>query len=381
MLDSTFREIKAMQSAVGSAASSAATNPYIRFLPGAHANLLIAASLLAAGIAVAQAEPVKTDHTQVELLAEQSAIQPGQPFTLGLSLTPDPGWHTYWINPGDAGKPASLRWDAPEGLEFGELQFPAPGFVPFMSMMSYGYNEPTLLLVDVIQSQPAAPGVVAINARASWLVCDDKLCVPERANLSIELPVASEGSPSGGVEAWKEAAFAEARALQPQAVDWQAEFYESGGEVVFDVSTPLPLADAASLYLFPEAVSMIDHTAAQQVGLWPDRVRVSVPAGSRIGRYDETGMVVSVAMDGAPTQSFRLRAQRAGEPGDAPVQAPAALSVTPGGGSHGGTGAATFTSADSGSAAAGGGASSKQQRKRRRALAGDSVCDSWRADP
>ena len=291
------------------------------------------------------ATPVKTLHTQAELLAESAGIQPGEPFTLGLSLTPDPGWHTYWINPGDAGKAASLKWDAPEGLEFGELEFPAPGFIPFMGLMSYGYSEPTLLLVDVVQTQPVAGDALRLRARALWLVCDDKLCIPERADLELEIPVerGNEVRPrlalGGGQdvlppttsEDWRVQAFAEARALQPQPADWPAAFHESGGEVVFELATPLSLEDAASLYLFPEAEGMIDHTASQQVDVWSDRIRVAVPSGPRVARYEETGLVLSMAMDGAPRQAFSLSAQRSEGSGEHSGEALMSLSVPPGG--------------------------------------------------
>src|ERR1043165_6654702 len=32
-------------------------------------------------------------------------VQPGKAFTLGIRLKIEPGWHTYWKNPGDAGLP------------------------------------------------------------------------------------------------------------------------------------------------------------------------------------------------------------------------------------------------------------------------------------
>lgn len=313
------------------------------------------ASLMAAWVVLApqsaQAAPVKTGHTQAELLAEDSSVQPGQPFAVGLSLTPDPGWHTYWINPGDAGKPAELRWDAPEGLEFGDIGFPAPGFVPFMGMMSYGYNEPTLLLVDVIQTAPVAGDMLVINARANWLVCDDKLCIPERANLTLEIPVTEGGSPVADSEGWRVAAFAEARALLPQPAEWPATFHESDGEVVFELATPLSLEDAASLYLFPEAQGMIDHTASQRIDVWSDRIRVAVPPGRRVARYEDTGLVLSMAMDGAPRQAFSLSAQRSDGPTESRADELASLIVPPGdaaaagGGGHASGGAGGSSSA------------------------------------
>ena len=336
------------------------------------AGVIAGLAVLAGG--VAQAVPVRTGHTQAELLAEVASVKPGQAFTVGLSLTPDPGWHTYWINPGDAGKPARIRWDAPEGLEFGELAFPAPGFVPFMGLMSYGYNEPTLLLAEATQTAPPVGGMLAIKARASWLVCDDKLCIPERADLSLEIPVAGEpfigegaaGEPPAESGDWRFAAFAEARALLPQPVGWTAAFHESDGEIVFELATPLSLERAAGLYLFPEAEGMIDHTAPQQIDVWPDRVRVAVPAGPRAARYQDTGLVLSMEMAGAPRQAFGLSARRSQGPAEHGGAAVMSLTAAPGGeaaaggggggrGAGGGSSAGMVSSAGS-AAAAGGGA-------------------------
>ena len=286
-------------------------------------------------IQIAEAAPVKTGNTQAELLAETSSVRPGEPFTLGLKLSPNPGWHTYWINPGDAGKAASLRWDAPEGLEFGDLEFPAPGFVPFLSMMSYGYNEPTLLLVDVVQTSPVSGDRLLIRSRASWLVCDDKVCIPERAELELEVPVSSGDAPDSGREAWRVAEFAQARALLPQAMKWPAAFFQRGDELVFDISTPLSLQQASGLYLFPEATGMIDHTAEQQVGLWSDRVRVTVPTGPHVARYTETGLVLSVDMENAPRQAFSLTARRVQDTDGRDEQPPAGFGSSPwSGGGH-----------------------------------------------
>ena len=307
-------------------------------------------------IPLAQAFPVKTDHTQAELLSETSSIRSGETFTLGLKLTPDPGWHTYWINPGDAGKAASLRWEAPEALEFGELGFPAPGFVPFMDLMSYGYNEPTLLLLEVAQKEPLSGDRLSLRARASWLVCDDKLCIPERADLELEIPIADGDAPELGNEEWRVAEFARARALQPQAMEWPAQFFPSGGELVFEISTPLSLQQASGLYLFPEAEGMIDHTAEQRVDLWSDRVRISVPTGPRVARYETTRLVLSVDMEDGPRQAFSLTARRADESDENMDAAPVGFSSSPwDGGGHAVAGGAPAGSGGAAGSGAGAG--------------------------
>ena len=48
-------------------------------------------------------------YSEVSLLAEITSIRPGQPFTVALRITLDPGWHTYWVNGGDAGLPLAVR--------------------------------------------------------------------------------------------------------------------------------------------------------------------------------------------------------------------------------------------------------------------------------
>jgi DsbC/DsbD-like thiol-disulfide interchange protein len=57
----------------------------------------------------------QADHIQVELISEMRTVRAGEPFWVALRLVPDPGWHTYWRNPGDSGLETRIRWTLPEG--------------------------------------------------------------------------------------------------------------------------------------------------------------------------------------------------------------------------------------------------------------------------
>ena len=47
---------------------------------------------------------VTTPQVRAELVAHApQGVQAGQPFWLGLQIQHQPGWHTYWLNPGDSG--------------------------------------------------------------------------------------------------------------------------------------------------------------------------------------------------------------------------------------------------------------------------------------
>ena len=77
--------------------------------------------LLAATPAFAQSV-VQTENVRAELLADASAIKPGEPFWVGLRQTIRPKWHTYWKNPGDSGLPTEITWKLPEALAGGVMR-------------------------------------------------------------------------------------------------------------------------------------------------------------------------------------------------------------------------------------------------------------------
>src|SRR6478609_5887049 len=90
-----------------------------------HGELRCAGFVLAvwtAGLAV----PQVVHHAHVELLSRQAAITPGSDLQLGIHFILEPGWHIYWINPGDSGQPPSFQWQLPSGFTAGEIQWPRP---------------------------------------------------------------------------------------------------------------------------------------------------------------------------------------------------------------------------------------------------------------
>jgi len=70
----------------------------------------------------APAAPVRTEHVEAELVAERSAVTPGESLTVALRLRMIPHWHTYWRNPGDSGQKTEIAWTLPQGFKAGEIQ-------------------------------------------------------------------------------------------------------------------------------------------------------------------------------------------------------------------------------------------------------------------
>lgn len=151
--------------------------PFIRYLPFL---LMFACPLWAGSIA-------KTPQLTVDLVAEPTPIISGKTVTLALRFNPVPGWHIYWENPGDSGLPPSVTWKLPSGWTAGPLQFPFPEKILLPPLVSYGYEQETLLLTTfTIPLYEYLPSSFPIEADIEWLVCKET-CLPGKAHLNLTL--------------------------------------------------------------------------------------------------------------------------------------------------------------------------------------------------
>ena len=151
------------------------------------------ASLCFALVFSVSAQAVKSPHVDAELLSELSAVQPGRPFSVGLHLKMEPGWHVYWKNPGDAGLPVSLTWTLPSGFSAGPIQWPYPSRIVAASLVSFGYEGEVLLPVQITLPKQLPKAPVVLHAKAKWVVCQE-ICIPGSAELSLTLPAAAADS-------------------------------------------------------------------------------------------------------------------------------------------------------------------------------------------
>jgi thiol:disulfide interchange protein DsbD len=129
----------------------------------------------------------KTPQLTVDLVAEPTPIISGKTVTLALRFNPVPGWHIYWENPGDSGLPPSVTWKLPSGWTAGPLQFPFPEKILLPPLVSYGYEQETLLLTTfTIPLYEYLPSSFPIEADIEWLVCKET-CLPGKAHLNLTL--------------------------------------------------------------------------------------------------------------------------------------------------------------------------------------------------
>lgn len=167
----------------------------------------------------------RSAHTEVQLVAATTNVTPGATIDFALRMRMDDRWHTYWVNPGDAGLETQLKWTLPQGWQAGEILWPTPMTLKLKDIVNYGYEGEIYLIVPIKVSEKAEPGSVAsVSLRVEWLECDE-ICMPGSANLALELPV-TEGHL---VDSQWADAIATARSQMPQPLpSWEARaWYEN----------------------------------------------------------------------------------------------------------------------------------------------------------
>nr|WP_242445974.1 thioredoxin family protein [Sphingopyxis lindanitolerans] len=238
---------------------------------------LLALAMLA--LAPAQAA---APHITARLVAESAAPAPGGTTAIALTMAPEKGWHGYWKNGGDAGFGLSVDWNLPDGVTVSPFRYPVPEALILFGMMNHVYEHPYALLADVRVDQSVAPGAdLTLTGIANWLACTDKVCVPEKAVISVALKAGN-----GGTAASERARFDAWRARLPQPLDRAGAWERNGDMVRFGV----PLPEGAALdapHLFLETPNVVDYPAKQKFSRNGDWIIVETKAkGAAAGPVD-----------------------------------------------------------------------------------------------
>ena len=270
--------------------------------------------LLAPGV---RAEPATNQPVTAELVAQDTAWQPGRPFWVAVRLTMDTQWHTYWRNPGDAGLATTVDWDLPEGFQAGPLLWPYPKRIVDGTLASYAY-ENTVLLLTEITPPPAWTGTMAVlKARAAWLMCKEA-CIPGNALITLELPV-TNGMPSADGR-WAMPFAATRAALPVEGVDWSVAGDLKEGRLSLRLT---PRADIYNflpddLYFYPHREDLIEHAAGQTLrkegASWLLDIKTSSLMRERPDRIQ--GVLVGPYgwIDGTGTRALRVDVALPGKP-------------------------------------------------------------------
>ncbi len=201
---------------------------------------------------------VQTPRVTTQLIAERGSIRPGQSVAVVLDQKVIDHWHTYWQNPGDTGLPTRIKWTLPAGWSAGPIKWPTPERMTVGPIVNYGYEGKSRLLSELRAPANLATGVpVSIVAEVSWLVCE-KICIPERAKLTLQL---GTDASANGATPGAAAIFREARAALPRGGADNVTFVQDGS--VSALAWPASGAVQSAVF-FPDSNDMLAPTVEQK---------------------------------------------------------------------------------------------------------------------
>ena len=206
--------------------------------------------------ALAQKPPPPPEPVAFSLVAETTALAPGDTAMIGLRFRLDPGWHLYWQGRSDTGLPPRVKVDLPPGCKAGSLLWPAPvRHVSPGKILDHVHENELLLMLPVHVLESAAPGdSLRFAAEADWVVCKE-VCIFGKGRAQAVFPVAASPAPSS-----EALLFVKARERLPESMESAArELILSWNADELDITSP-PF-QRMEFYPFTDSAELIDPIA------------------------------------------------------------------------------------------------------------------------
>ena len=127
--------------------------------------------------------------SSVRLIAAGPVAAGDSRLRAGVEIRLNPGWHTYWRYPGDAGVPPHFDWAGSENLAAVEILWPAPKRIVVEGAISIGYEGDLIFPVRVLPADAKRP--VKLDLKLEFAVCE-RLCVPAEAHARLEIPAGGD---------------------------------------------------------------------------------------------------------------------------------------------------------------------------------------------
>ena len=255
--------------------------------------LLVARMLAPVPAAAPDGRVQRTERIAAELVPMSRWAAPGSTAIVAVRQDIEPGWHTYWRNPGDSGGATTLTWTLPSGVAAGDIVWPLPERQRLAGLMNYGYSGEVYLPVPIEIPASARIGTtIPLTVRALFFVCSAEMCVPDELTLRLDLPVREGAAPLDPrhgaaiqtlVETAPRPAGIEARVALENAV---LTLSAAGG--------PLAGRDPGPSYFFPFEGGVVAHPAPQSGSWGPRGLTLRMQAGGDLRSGGLDGPVAGV---------------------------------------------------------------------------------------
>jgi thiol:disulfide interchange protein DsbD len=238
--------------------------------------LLLAALVLLSVSPRVGAQSFSTTHAKIQLLSEDGAFKPGQTSWIGLYFNMEPGWHIYWINPGDAGEPPKVQWTLPKGFRTGDFRWPTPSRMTTGSVVDYGYQGKVLLAAPLEVPADYKPGTAAtLSADIRYLICS-QVCIPAKGQATLRVPQAKGATPEPAARIFQDTRQSWPKPL-PAGSKAQAAY--NGKNFVLSLDSGSPETKA---FFFPVEEDQVDNDAPQTTTSAGNRVQITLKKSDQL---------------------------------------------------------------------------------------------------
>ncbi|WP_041413877.1 protein-disulfide reductase DsbD domain-containing protein [Sinorhizobium fredii] len=201
------------------------------------AQCLAKASLLVAIFLPSQSQAVTSDWLTspggtIRLVASQPKPDGSIPAILEIKL--EPGWKTYWRDPGASGIPPQITLDPTGGVALEGIRFPAPKTFGEGAGRYVGYD--SSVAFPLVLKRASDDKDLAVRASVFLGVCED-ICIPVQGTLDLALKSGDFDNPLDAARIEK----AVAALPEPPSDDFRitkAAFDEDAGIIHLDLRLP-----------------------------------------------------------------------------------------------------------------------------------------------
>ncbi len=206
-------------------------------------------------------------NSSFEVIPEKNVISNESEIFLIVRFNLDKNWHTYWINPGDSGDPASFNWDLPEGFNISKPIWPTPELIPYPPLTTFGYTDELKLLFKL--SLPKEFDEISkFSVISKWLVCAE-VCIPQEGKVNFVL---SKGI-SNDLSIQK-ILIDDVRLSIPQSIKQKVSSKIESGILALNLSDFG--SDIKDAYFFPFEKNVIDYSFNQKLEKNFDEIKLNI---------------------------------------------------------------------------------------------------------
>jgi DsbC/DsbD-like thiol-disulfide interchange protein len=203
--------------------------------------LCIALPRTALAVTPGESAWVASNDSRVRLISGAPDIDDKPTLVAGVQLRMDPGWKTYWRNPGDSGVPPSFDFKGSKNLKQVEVLYPAPHRIGDANGTAIGYDDEVIFPVKITPDHEGEP--VELKLAFEYGLCKD-LCIPN--DVKLELTIAPDQGKGDAMELESALALTPKEAapgLLPAVEKVTADLDAPKPEIVIDAAFPKDARD------------------------------------------------------------------------------------------------------------------------------------------